>query len=82
MKKMYPNLLMIFYLVLLCACEDLPLPLAPQMKMLTSAHICFSVLISVAKWTALSRASNVGAIPGSLGIDLAAPSSMHSASEV
>lgn len=34
---MYPNLLMIFYFLLLCACEDLPLPSAPQNE---DAYIC------------------------------------------
>lgn len=38
-------------------------PQLPNMAMLTSAHICFSMLVSVAKWTALNRASDVGAIP-------------------
>lgn len=62
-KKKYPNLLMILYFILLCAWEDLPRPQLPQMAMLTSAHICFSMLASMAKWTALNRASDVGAIP-------------------
>lgn len=45
-----------------------PSPQFHKMKMHTSAHIYFFMLVSVAKWTALSRASDIGAIPWSLGM--------------